>query len=58
MILISCFQKVGGTSTEMADQIVVFGFAILFLYAITIVIVGLFCLWNILPNEETDVEET
>ena len=42
----------------MTDQIVVFGFAFLFLYAITIVIVGLFCLWNILPNEETDVEET
>ena len=61
MILISCFQKVGGTSTEMTDQIVVFGFAILFLYSITIVIVGLFCLWahwDILPKEETDVEET
>ena len=47
----------------MTDQIVVFGFGILFLYTITaIVIVGLLCLWvhwrNILPNEETDVEET
>ena len=61
VIQISCFQKVGGTSTEMTDQIVVFGFAILFLYTITIVIVGLFCLWahwDILPNEETNVEET
>ena len=45
----------------MEDQIVIFGFAILFLYTITIVIVGLFCLWvhwDILPNEETNVEET
>ena len=48
----------------MTDHIAVFGFAILFLsllYTITIVIVGLFCLWvhwDILPNEETDVEET
>ena len=61
MILISCFQKVGGTSTEMEDLIVVFGFAILFLYTIIIVIVGLFCLlthWDILPKEEKDVEET
>ena len=61
VIQISCFQKVGGTSTEMTDQIVVFGYAILFLYTITIVIVGLFCLWahwDILPNEETNVEET
>ena len=63
VFLISCFQKVGGTSMEMEmeDLIVVFGFAILFLYTIIIVIVGLFCLWahwDILPKEETDVEET
>ena len=46
---------------EMEDLIVVFGFAILFLYTIIIVIVGLFCLlthWDILPKEEKDVEET
>ena len=62
VIQISCFQKVGGTSMEMEmeDLIVVFGFAILFLYTIIIVIVGLFCLWahwDILPKVDTDVEE-
>ena len=45
---------------EMEDLIVVFGFAILFLYTIIIVIVGLFFLWahwDILPKVDTDVEE-